>query len=66
VPDGAFVRTFRADGSAVVLAVPGGGGAQTSYTLVKFTGDPFAAKATGGERVTFTDLGGLSASVRLR
>lgn len=66
VPNGAFVRTFRADGSAVVLAVPGGGGAQTSYTLVKFTSDPFAAKATGGERVTFTDLGGLSASVRLR
>jgi hypothetical protein len=67
VPDGAFVRTFRADGSAVVLAVQVGAGAgQTSYTLVQFTNDPFAAKATGGERVTFSDLGGLTTSVRFR
>ncbi len=67
VPAGALVRMFRADGSAVVLAVTIGGGAdRTDYTLVRFTGDPFAAKATGGERVTFTDLGGLATSVRLR
>ncbi|HEV2012240.1 MAG TPA: hypothetical protein VGS17_14580 [Candidatus Limnocylindria bacterium] len=67
VPDGAFVRTFRADGSAVVLAVPVGGGAgQTNYTLVRFTGDSFAAKATGGERVTFSDLGGLTVTVSVR
>ncbi len=66
VPAGAFVRAFRADGSAVVLAVSGGGGAQTTYTLVKFTNDPFAAKATGGERVSFQDVSGLRTSVRFR
>ena len=63
VPAGAFVRMFRADGAAVVLEVPTGAGfGQANYTLVKFTNDPLAAKATGGERVTFTDLGGLAAS----
>jgi len=67
VPAGAFVRTFRSDGSAVVLAIPViGGFGQVSYLLVRFTGDPFAAKATGGERVTFQDTGGLRDSVRLR
>jgi hypothetical protein len=45
----------------VLLAVPGG--AQTSYTLVRFGGDP---KATSGDRVTFQDSDGLRASVRLR
>ena len=64
VPAGATVRTFRADGGAVLLAVSAGGGAPTTYTLVKFT--PLAAKATGGERVTFQDVGGLRTSVRLR
>ena len=64
VPAGASIRTFRADGGAVLLAVSAGGGAQTSYTLVKFT--PLAAKATGGERVTFQDVGGLRTSVRFR
>ena len=72
VPDGAFVRTFRADGGAVLLAVTPRGGLQTSqttYTLVKLVTsatDPFAAKATGGERVTFSDVGGLRTSVRFR
>ncbi|MDP9245777.1 MAG: hypothetical protein M3O64_03915, partial [Chloroflexota bacterium] len=69
VPEGAFVRIFRADGSAVVLAVtPAGstGLGGTTYTLVQFSNDPLAAKATGGDRVTFTELGGLNASVRLR
>ena len=66
VPAGAFVRMFRADGSAVLLGVQVGVGSQTSYTLVKFTNDPFAAKATGGERVTFSDVGGLTVSVRFR
>ena len=66
VPAGATVRLFRVDGSAVLLAVPGSGGAQTAYTLVKFTNDPIGAKATGGERVTFMDVAGIAASVRLR
>jgi hypothetical protein len=72
VPEGAFVKAFRADGSAVLLqssTAPAFG--QATYTLVTFTSDPFAAKATGGERVTFTDVGGLggsglAASVRFR
>lgn len=51
VPDGAVVRAFRADGSAVLLAVPGGSGAPTSYTLVRFASDP---KSTSGDRVTFS------------
>ena len=66
VPAGASVRTFRADGGAVLLAVSAGGGRQTTYTLVKFVNDLLAAKATGGERVTFPDVGGVVASVRLR
>ena len=72
VSEGAFVKAFRADGSAVLLqssTAPAFG--QATYTLVTFTNDPFAAKATGGERVTFTDVGGLggsgiAASVRFR
>jgi hypothetical protein len=72
VPEGAFIKAFRADGSAVLLqssTAPAFG--QATYTLVTFTNDPLAAKATGGERVTFTDVGGLggsgiAASVRLR
>lgn len=66
VPAGATLRTFRADGGAVLLAVSALGSLQTTYTLVKFTNDPFAAKATGGERVSFPDIGGLQTSVRLR
>lgn len=66
VPTGATVRLFRVDGSAVLLAVPGTAGAPTAYTLVKLSNDPLAAKATGGDRVTFADLSGIKASVRLR
>jgi hypothetical protein len=56
VPAGASLRMFRADGSAVLLAVginqtqPVGAVGQTSYTLVRFGSDP---KATSGDRVTF-------------
>ncbi len=60
VPAGAGIRTFRADGSAVVLAVKGG--AQTSYTLV-LLGKP---DPTPSDRVTFQDSDGLRASIRLR
>ena len=67
VPSGAFVRMFRADGSAVVLAVPNRGDfSQTSYMLVNVTNGPSGGKATGGERVTFSDVSGLTASVRFR
>ena len=65
VTPGSAVRTFRADGSAVVLAVPGNGPVQTDYTLVRIS-DPLAAKSTGGDRVTFQDASGLTTSVRLR
>ena len=61
------VRLFRIDGSAVLLATPPAGrsgpGATTDFMLVRIGGD---AKATSGERVTFTELGGPVASVRLR
>ena len=65
VPDGAFVRAFRADGSAVVLSVvpAGSSGTTATYTLVRLGSDP---KATSGDRVTFQDVGGLSLSVRFR
>lgn len=58
------LRAFRADGSAVVLAVSQGVGlGATDYTLVHLGSDP---KLTSGDRVTFQDLGGLTVSVRLR
>jgi hypothetical protein len=60
VPAGASIRTFRADGSAVLFAVPGG--AQTTYTLV-LLGKP---DPMPGDRVTFQDSDGLRASIRLR
>jgi hypothetical protein len=64
-PATSAVRTFRADGSAVVLAVVSAGGiiGETSYTLVRLGSDP---KSTSGDRVTFQDAGGLAVSVRLR
>jgi hypothetical protein len=52
------VRTFRADGSAVIIyapQVPGGG--EYEYTLIPLP---------GGSPVTFKDVNGLGASVRLR
>lgn len=54
------VRTFRADGTAVVLAfVPQGstGLGATDYTLTRLA---------DGASVTFQDVGGLAVSVRLR
>jgi len=61
------VRMFRVDGSAVLLAIPPTGtprlGATTDFVLVRIGSDP---KATSGDRVTFTELGGPVASVRLR
>jgi hypothetical protein len=53
------LRTFRADGSAVVVSAPQAPGAnQYDYTLVPLTGS--------GSPVTFTDANGLLASVRIR
>ena len=65
-PATSTLRTFRADGTAVVLAVvpfrsPALGA--TDYTLVRLGSDP---KATTGDRVSFQDLGGLVTSVRVR
>ena len=63
-PATSALRTFRADGTAVVLGVGETTAfGQASYTLVRLGSDP---KATSGDRVTFQDIGGLSASVRLR
>lgn len=65
-PATSTLRMFRADGTAVVLAVvPFRSPAlsATDYTLVRLGSDP---KATTGDRVTFPELGGLSSSVRLR
>ena len=60
VPAGASIRTFRADGNAVLLAVPGG--AQTTYTLVLLgKRDP-----SPGDRVTFQASDAVRQSVRLR
>ena len=59
-PAGSILVTFRADGSAVVLAVRG---TASEYTLVRLGTDP---KSTTGDRVTFKDAGTLVASVRLR
>jgi hypothetical protein len=64
VPDGANVRFFRADGSAVLLALraaPGPG--PTSWMLVRIGTDP---KSTSGDRVTFEVPTALLGSVRLR
>jgi len=63
VPAGSALRTFRADGTAVILSVPTANAFLADYTLVRVGSDP---KSTSGDRVTFQDLGGLSASVRLR
>jgi len=52
-----FVRTFRADGSAIVLSVVNAGTETTDYTLYRLS---------DGASVTFQEGGGLSASVRLR
>ncbi len=60
VKPGSAVRTFRADGTAVVLAFvsPGSAGlGSTDYTLYRLS---------DGANVTFQELGGLTASVRLR
>jgi hypothetical protein len=57
---GSFVRTFRADGTAVVLSfIPQSstGLGSTDYTLYRLS---------DGANATFQDLGGLSVSVRLR
>ena len=65
-PATSTLRTFRADGTAVVLAVvaPGSTGlGATGYTLVRLGTDP---KSTSGDRVSFQELGGLISSVRLR
>lgn len=57
------LRTFRADGTAVILSVASANAYLADYTLVRLGSDP---KATAGDRVTFQDLGGLTASVRPR
>jgi len=59
VKAGSTVRTFRADGTAVVLAfAPGSAGlGSTDYTLTRLA---------DGASVTFQGTGGLGASVRLR
>ncbi len=58
VKAGMAVRTFRADGSAVVLGLPKGGGSDvTEHTLIRLT---------DGASVTFEVIGTLTASVRLR
>jgi hypothetical protein len=63
-PATSTLRTFRADGIAVVLAVvPPGGTGLTDYTLVRLGSDP---KSTSGDRVTFQDIRDVAASIRLR
>lgn len=63
-PATSTLRAFRADGSAVVLNVPGGVGVgQTQYVLVRLGSDP---KSTSGDRVTFQELPGIAASIRFR
>ena len=63
-PPTSTLRTFRADGTAVVLGVAAGTPfGQADYTMVRLGSDP---KSTSGDRVTFQDLGGLGVSVRLR
>ena len=52
------LRTFRADGSAVILAAPQpSGAAVTDFTLVSLT---------GAAAISLKDVNGLAASVRLR
>jgi len=65
VPDGANVRFFRADGSAVVLQQSSGSGpgALSTYLLVRIGTDP---KVTTGDRVTFQESTALLGSVRFR
>jgi hypothetical protein len=63
VPATSVLRAFRADGTAVVLAAAPFRGTTADYTLVRLGNDP---KATSGDRVTFQELVGLSASIRLR
>ncbi len=62
-PAGSTLRTFRADGTAVLLGVGDANPFLANYTLVRFGGDP---KSTSGDRVSFQDLSGVLASVRLR
>jgi hypothetical protein len=64
-PAGSTLRTFRTDGSAVVLAFPQGVGPDAvAYALVRLGGD---AKSSSGDRVIFTvDRAGVAVSVRLR
>jgi hypothetical protein len=64
-PAASTLRTFRADGSAVVLAFPQGVGPDAiAYALVRLGGD---AKSSSADRVTFTvDRAGVAVSVRLR
>jgi hypothetical protein len=64
VPATSSLRTFRADGSAALIAVGSTGSAELGdFTLIRLGGDP---KATSGDRVTFKELGGLATSVRFR
>jgi hypothetical protein len=60
VKSGTFVRTFRVDGTAVVLSfIPQSstGLGSTDYTLYRLS---------DGANVAFQEIGGLAASVRLR
>ena len=58
VKPGSLPRVFRADGTAVVLAVPQGTGlGATEYTVVRLS---------DGATSSFTATGGLAASVRVR
>ncbi len=69
VQGGSLLRTFRADGRAVVLAVPVSTTdvqAGTSYTLSLLGDPPVAPKSIAANRVTFPDSGGLQTSVRIR
>jgi hypothetical protein len=52
------LRAFRADGSAVILYAPQAPGANiTDYTLVPLSGSP---------TISFKEVNGLLASIRLR
>jgi hypothetical protein len=62
-PATSTIRSFRVDGTAVVLGVAASNPFLADYTLVRLGSDP---KSTSGDRVTFQDLGGLTASVKLR
>jgi len=61
LPAGVSLRLFRADGNAVLLAVPGGAGAGTRYMFVVLGKDN-----SPGDTAIFTDVAGLIGSVRLR